>query len=107
MAPPQRVDIDPVSEIGSDHAEAGEPAFGGFGLQHDRHPGATPEIQILLLHAHIPLWSSGSMIHRASDRRSRIISALRSMPTCSGIFRPFASTSGRSSTAVALYAGSS
>ena len=55
VPPPQRVQIDAVPEIRRDHRQAGQPAFGGLGLQHDGQPGASPKIQILLLHAHILL----------------------------------------------------
>ena len=55
VAPPQRVDIDPVPEIGCDHRQAGEAAFGRFRLQDDGQAGTSPEIQVFLLHGHILL----------------------------------------------------
>src|SRR3954451_3459682 len=59
---PQRVDVDPMAEIGSDHAKAGKPAFGSLRLQNDRQSGPPPEIQIVLLHDYSLLLSSGSRI---------------------------------------------
>src|SRR4051812_33688719 len=92
MATPQRVNVDPMAEICCDHCQTGEPALCRLSLQGDRQMGAAAKIQKILLHDHILLWSSGSMIQRASERRSRMISALSSIPACSGAFSPLALT---------------
>jgi hypothetical protein len=55
VTPPQCVEIDAVPEIGGDHREAGDAALSGLGLQHYRKTGASPKIQIFLLHSHILL----------------------------------------------------
>src|SRR5258708_459484 len=102
VAAAQRVDIDPVPKIGGDHGQAGETALSRLGLQNDRQPRARPEIEVILPHDQNPFAKSGSRTQFASERRSRITSALKSMPACSDILFPLASTSGRSSTAIAL-----
>ena len=55
VAAAQRVDVDAMTEVGRDHREASETAFGCFRLQHHRQPDTAAEIEAVLLHAHILL----------------------------------------------------
>src|SRR5437763_12694510 len=67
MTPPQCVYVDPMAEIGSDHRQTGEAAFGRLGLQDYRQPGAPPEIQVVLVQHHSLLWNSESRIQPAKE----------------------------------------
>src|SRR5258708_3717120 len=102
MATSERVQVDTVPVVRGDHRQASEPAFRRLGLYDDRQPVAGVEVQHAWPRAYILALSSGSRSQCSNERLSRITSALRSMPACSGHFLPYASTSGRSSAAVTL-----
>ncbi|MDI3308260.1 MAG: hypothetical protein QJR07_14300 [Acetobacteraceae bacterium] len=50
MAAAERVQVDAVAIIGSDHGEAGEAALGGLGLQDARQAATAAEIEQILDH---------------------------------------------------------
>ena len=60
VATPECIQVDAMAVIRADHGQAGEPAFSGFSLLHDREVGPAAEIQEAC-HGHIML-SMGSPI---------------------------------------------
>src|SRR5262249_26310177 len=84
---PERIQVDAVTVIGSDHGQAGEAAFSGLCLMNDWQVAAALEIQ-QRGHDHILTLRSGSRSQLINERFSRIMSALRSMSACSNIFLP-------------------
>ena len=87
MATPERVQVDAVPVIRANHGQAGESAFSCFGLPNNREWPQAAEIQ-QARHDHILTLSSGSRNHLISERFSRMISALRSIPAWSGMRLP-------------------
>src|SRR5271165_311691 len=101
IAAPERVQVDAVAMVGGDHGEAGEPALGRLGLQDAWKAGSAADVEESLDHPSIPICRMGPSIQSTNVRFSRMMSALRDMSGCSGIFLPWAVISGRSSATVA------
>jgi hypothetical protein len=87
MATPQRVQVDAVAVVRSDHCEAGETTFSRFGLIDDRQAAPAAEIQ-QARQAHILTLSKGSRNQLISERFSSRMSARSSMSAWSGIRFP-------------------
>src|SRR6266566_4393427 len=88
MTTPKRVQVDAMAMIRGNHGQASQSAFGRFGLLDDGQAAPAGEVEQARGHGHILTLSRGSRNQRASERCSRMISALKSMSACSGIFVP-------------------
>src|SRR6476661_5378902 len=87
IATPKGVQIDAVAVIRANHGQAGESAFSCFGLPNNRESPQAAEIQ-KVRHDYILTLSSGSRNHLITERFSRMISALSSIPAWSGMRLP-------------------
>jgi len=87
MATPERVQVDAVAVVGTNHRQAGEPAFSCLGLPDNREVTPAAKIQEAR-HDHVLRLSSGSRNQLIKERFSRMISALRSISAWSGMRLP-------------------